>query len=57
MVAIDKVALIKERRIKHNSQEWFGGESSEAIINHDKLLKKLKKFRLHIDKELYKMLF
>ena len=41
MVAIDKVALIKERRIKHNSQEWFGGESSEAIINHDNLLKKL----------------
>ena len=35
MVAIDKVATIKERRIKHNSQEWFDGEISEAIKNRD----------------------
>ena len=41
-VAIDKVAPIKERRIKHNSQEWFDGEISEAIKNRDKLLKKFK---------------
>ena len=53
MVAIDKVAPIKERRIKHNSQEWFDGEISEAIKNRDKLLKKFKRSRLHIDKELY----
>ena len=53
MVAIDKVAPIKERRIKHNSQEWFDGEISEAIKNRDKLLKKFKKSRLHIAKELY----
>ena len=42
MVAIDKVAPIKERRIKHNFQEWFDGEISEAIKNCEKLLKKLK---------------
>ena len=53
MVAIEKVAPIKERRIKHNSQEWFDGEISEAIKNRDKLLKKFKKSRLHIEKELY----
>ena len=53
MVAIDKVALIKERRIKHNSQECFDGEISEAIKNRDKLLEKFKKSRLHIDKKLY----
>ena len=52
-VAIDKVAPIKERRMKHNSQEWFDGEVSEAIKNRDKLLKKFKRLRLHIDKELY----
>ena len=40
MVAIDDVAPIKERRIKHNSQKWFDGEISEAIKNRDKLLKK-----------------
>ena len=55
MVAIDKVAPIKERRIKHNSQEWFDGEISEAIKNCDKLLKKFKRSRLQIDKELYNM--
>ena len=53
MVTTDKVAPTKERRIKHNSQEWFDGEISEAIKNRDKLLKKFKKSRLHIDKELY----
>ena len=53
MVAIDKVVTIKERRIKHNSQEWFDGEISEAIKNRDKLLKKFKRARLHIDEELY----
>ena len=52
MVAIDKLASIKERRIKHNSQEWFDGEISEAIKNRDKLLKKIRS-RLHIDKELH----
>ena len=53
MVEIAKVAPIKERRIKHNSQEWFDGKISEAIKNCEKLLKKLKRSRLHIDKELY----
>ena len=42
MVALDKAVLIKERRIKHNSHEWFGGDIFEAIKNRDKLLKKLK---------------
>ena len=50
MIAIDKVAPMKERMIKHNSQEWFDDEISEAIKNRDELLKKIKKFRLHIDK-------
>ena len=53
MVAINKVAPIKESRLKHNSQEWFDGEIFEAIRNRDKLLKKVKRSRLHIDKELY----
>ena len=41
MIAIDKVAPMKERRIKHNSQEWFDDEISEAIKNRDELLKKI----------------
>ena len=39
MVVIDEVAPIKERKIKHNSQEWFDGEISKAIKNRDKSLK------------------
>ena len=50
MVAIGKV---KERRIKQNSQKQFDGEISKAIKNCDKLLKKFKRSRLHIDKQLY----
>ena len=53
VVAIDKVAPIKERRIKHNSQELFDGEISEATKNRDKLLEKFKRSRLHTVKELY----
>ena len=56
MTAIDTVAPIKERGIKHNSQEWFDGEISEAIKNRDKLLKKFRRSRLHIDKELHNTL-
>ena len=41
MVAIDKVAPIKERRIKHNSQEWCDGEISEVIKSRRKLWKKI----------------
>ena len=44
---------IKQRMIKLNSQEWFDGENSEVIKNRYKLLKKFKRSRLHIDKELY----
>ena len=50
---IDKVAPIKERRVKQNSQEWFDGEIADEIKNRNKLFKKFKKSKLHIDKEIY----
>ena len=53
MVAIDKVAPTKKRTTKRNSQKFFDGEISETIKTHDKFVKKLKRSRLHIDKELY----
>ena len=37
MSVIEKVALVKERRIKQNSQEWFDGEIVDDIKNLDKL--------------------
>ena len=51
---IDKVAPIKERRVKQNSQEWFDGEIADEIKNRDKLFKKFKKSKLHIDKYICK---
>ena len=39
MRVIDKVAPIKERRVKQNSQELFNGEIADEIKNRDKLFK------------------
>ena len=48
-------SLTKEidKRIKRNSQERFDSEISEKLIIQDKLFKKYKKTRLHVDKEIY----
>ena len=53
MSITDKVAPIKERWVKHNSQEWFDREIANEIKNRDKLFKKFKKSKLHIDKDIY----
>ena len=55
MGVIDLVAPTKSRRIKQNSQEWFEGEVAEKISVRDKLFKKFKKSKLHIDREIYKI--
>ena len=53
MEVIDKVASVKNKRLRGNSQEWFDKEISEKLIILDKLFKKYKT-RLHVDKEIYK---
>ena len=40
---IGKVAPVKNKIIKRNSQEWFDSEISEKLIIWDKLFKKYKK--------------
>ena len=55
MGVIDLVPPIKSRRIKQNSQEWFDGEVAAKISVRDKSLKKFKKSKLQIDKEIYKI--
>ena len=45
---------LKETRMKNNSQLWFDGEIADSICLCDKLFKKFKKSRLHIDCECYK---
>ena len=48
----DRVAPIKERWVKQNSQEWFDGGIADEIKSRDKLFKKFKKAKLHIDKDI-----
>ena len=51
---INVVALIKTVRIKNNTREWFDGEIGEEIYKRDKLHKKFKLTKLHVDENLYK---
>ena len=50
MNVIDKVAPLKERRVKLSSHEW---EIVDEIKNRNKLFRKLKKSKLQIDKDIY----
>ena len=54
IVEIDKIAPLKEIRIKNNSQEWFDEEIIEHINKRDKLFQKFKKSREASDELLYK---
>ena len=54
MTAIDKIAPYRSKRAKGNTQKWFDGEVLEKLNLRNKLFKKFKKSRLHIEKELYK---
>ena len=40
MNVIDKVAPMKKRQVKQNSQEWFDGEIADEFKNRDRLFKK-----------------
>ena len=46
MSVIDKVAPLKERRVKQNSQEWFDEEIVDEIKSRGKLFKELKKIKI-----------
>ena len=53
-IVVDSIAPYKTKRVRANIQKWFDGEVLENINTRDKLFKKFKKSRLHIDKELHK---
>ena len=53
MRAIDKLASLKTKRVKGNSQEWFDGEVLESIALQDKLFKKSKHSKLNVVEEIY----
>jgi hypothetical protein len=54
MIVIDKVAPLKEIRIKGSSKPWFDGEVIERINVRDKLRKKFNKTKLQIDYDNFK---
>ena len=54
ITVIDEIAPFKTKLVKGNTQKWFDGEALEKVNSTDKLFKKFKKSRLHIDKELFK---
>ena len=49
MTVIGNVALCKTKRVKRDTQNWFDGQVLEQLSLGDKLLKTLKRARLHID--------
>ena len=51
---INVVAPIKTVRTKNNKREWFDGEIAEEIRKRDKLYKKFKLTKLHVDEDLYR---
>ena len=52
--AINAIAPFKTVRIKNNASEWFDGEITEKIDTRDKLSRKFKSTKLHVDEEIYK---
>ena len=51
---INDIAPTKQSKVKNRSQEWFDGQIAEKISIRDKLFKKLKKSRLHVDEIVFK---
>ena len=51
---LNNLAPYKTIRVKNQSNEWFDGELAQQISNRDKLFKKFKKSKLHIDELIYK---
>ena len=53
-IVVDNIAPCKTKMVKANTQKLFDGEVLENINTRDKLFKRFKRSRLHIDKELCK---
>ena len=51
---LNKIAPLKEIRIKNYPHDWLDGEILGKIILRDNRLKKFKASRLNIDEQLYK---
>ena len=54
MTAINKVAPMREIRVKNRSQDWFDGEICTAIKLRNRNFKNFKKSKLDTDERIYK---
>ena len=54
MKVVNESPPSKDIRIKNNTPEWFDREIAELIYAREKLFKKFKNPKLHIDEENYK---
>ena len=54
MTVTGKIAPYRDKRINGNTQKWFDREVLQKLNARDKLFKKFKKYRLNIEKKLYK---
>jgi len=51
---IDKIAPIRESRVRNSTQAWFDGEIRDKIALRDNLFKKFKKNNLQINHDIYR---
>ena len=51
---VNFIAPFKTVRVKNNTSDWFDGEIANKIHMHDKLYKRFKSTKLHVDEEIYK---
>ena len=51
---VNNLAPYKTIRVKNRYKEWLDGELAQQISNRNKLFKKFKKSKLHIDELIYK---
>ena len=50
---VNAVVPFKTVSVKNNTSEWFDGKISNKIHTRDKLYKRYKLTKLHVDKEIY----
>ena len=52
---INAIAPFKTVRVKNNKSEWSDGKITDKIHVRDKLYKRFKLTKLHVDEEIYKV--
>ena len=51
---VNTVAPFEAVRVKNNTSEWFDGEITDKIYTREKLYKRFKLKKLHVDEEIYR---